>query len=174
MKDTLIISAFPASGKTYATKYFSEKGVTVLDSDSSKFSWIINEKGEKVRNPNFVEDYMKHISENIGKVDCIFVSSHKEVREALKKLTDEFLVVYPDKCLKDEWIERCFLRGNSPEFCQKIADHWDEWIDDIEDDFDLCGLRLKATCPNIVSLLNLLDFLKIRRSDQEIYEKEKI
>lgn len=162
MKDTLIISAFPACGKTYATEYFSKKGLSVLDSDSSEFSWIPNESGDKVRNPNFIEDYMNHISENIGKVDCIFVSSHKEVRKALKKLTDDFLVVYPAKYLKEEWIRRCSLRGSSPEFCQKIADYWDEWIDDIEDDVYLPIIRLDKTCQNIVELLTKIDLLHLK------------
>ena len=105
---------------------------------------------------------MNHISENIGKVDCIFVSSHKEVREALKKLTDDFLVVYPAKYLKEEWIRRCSLRGSSPEFCQKIADYWDEWIDDIEDDVYLPVIRLDKTCQNIVELLTKINLLHLK------------
>ena len=39
MKDTKIISAFPACGKTYLFENFKDK--IILDSDSSKFSWII-------------------------------------------------------------------------------------------------------------------------------------
>lgn len=91
-----------------------------------------------------------------------FVSSHKEVREALKKLTDDFLVVYPAKYLKEEWIRRCSLRGSSPEFCQKIADYWDEWIDDIEDDVYLPVIRLDKTCQNIVELLTKIDLLHLK------------
>ena len=37
---TRIISAFPACGKTYAFKKLNQKGYTILDSDSSKFSWV--------------------------------------------------------------------------------------------------------------------------------------
>ena len=54
MRKTFIISAFPACGKTCAVKYLSERGVDVLDSDSSKFSWITDENGNKVRNPRFI------------------------------------------------------------------------------------------------------------------------
>ena len=35
---------------------------------------------EKHRNPEFPDNYIQPIKENIGKVDYIFVSSHKEVR----------------------------------------------------------------------------------------------
>ena len=40
LKKTKIISAFPACGKTYAFEKLNNKGCTILDSDSSRFSWI--------------------------------------------------------------------------------------------------------------------------------------
>ena len=40
MKKTKIISAFPACGKTYAFEKLNENGYEILDSDSSKFSWM--------------------------------------------------------------------------------------------------------------------------------------
>lgn len=57
-----------------------------LDSDSSNFSWVKDENGNntKERNPEFPKNYIEHIKSNIGKVDVIFVSSHKVVREALE------------------------------------------------------------------------------------------
>lgn len=128
MRETLIISAFPACGKTYAAKYLSERGVDVLDSDSSQFSWITDENGNKVRNPRFIEEYIAHIKENIGKVDLIFVSSHKEVRRAMQKAQIDYTLVRPDVELKEQWVGRCFLRGNTPEFCKNLAEHWEEWI----------------------------------------------
>ncbi len=128
MRETLIISAFPACGKTYAAKYLSERGVDVLDSDSSKFNWITDENGNKVRNPRFVEEYISHIKENIGKVDLILVSSHETVRLALQENHIGYIFVCPDVNLKEQWIGRCFLRGNTPEFCGNLAEHWEEWI----------------------------------------------
>ena len=47
---TKIISGFPGIGKSYYHKLHPE---TTLDSDSSEFSWIINEFGDKIRNPEF-------------------------------------------------------------------------------------------------------------------------
>ena len=128
MRKTFIISAFPACGKTYAAKYLSERGVNVLDSDSSKFSWITDENGNKVRNPRFIEEYIAHIKENIGKVDLILVSSHETVRLALQENHIGYIFVCPDVNLKEQWIGSCFLRGNTPEFCRNLADHWEEWI----------------------------------------------
>mgnify|MGYP003093254239 FL=1 len=132
LKKTKIISAFPACGKTYAFKKLNENGHKVLDSDSSKFSWVITDDGTKVRNPEFPSNYIQHIKENIGKADYIFVSSHKEVRDALIENGICFTLVYPDRSMKAEWIGRVFLRGSGEKFCQLIADNWDNWIDEIE------------------------------------------
>lgn len=37
-KPTIVISAFPACGKSYTYKNFNDKPYIMLDSDSSKFS----------------------------------------------------------------------------------------------------------------------------------------
>ena len=109
MKKTKIISAFPACGKTYAFEKLNENGYEILDSDSSKFSWMdvvdkvyeMKNRGKelqrryiKVRNPEFPSNYIQHIKENIGKADYIFVSSHKEVRDALIQNGIYFTLVY--------------------------------------------------------------------------------
>ena len=131
MKNTKIISAFPACGKTYVFDNFKDK--VILDSDSSKFSWVIV-NNQKVRNPDFPENYINHIKENIGKVDYILVSTHENVRRALEEAGIDFYLIYPDRSLKEEWIGRCFLRGSGEKFCQLIADNWDNWMDGLEED----------------------------------------
>ena len=131
MKDTKIISAFPACGKTYVFKNFKDK--VILDSDSSKFSWVIV-GNQKVRHPDFPNNYIDHIKENIGKADYILVSTHENVRRALEEAGIDFYLIYPDRSLKEEWIGRCFLRGSGEKFCQLIADNWNNWIDGLEED----------------------------------------
>ena len=68
--DTIIISAFPACGKTY---FFQNHSEETIDSDSSLFNWIIGEDGLKTRNPNFPNNYIQHIKEQLGKYKFIFV-----------------------------------------------------------------------------------------------------
>lgn len=144
MKDTKIIAAFPACGKTY---YFDnrEEDNIVLDSDSSKFSWVYTDNGNngwwKERNPEFPKNYIKHIKENIGKVDYIFVSTHEVVREALNEANINFTLVFPEQTLKSEWIGRCFLRGSDEKFCQLIADQWDEWMRQMEEEVIINGRK---------------------------------
>lgn len=131
MKKTKIISAFPACGKTYVFENFNDK--VILDSDSSKFSWVMV-ANQKVRNPDFPQNYIRYIKENIGKADYILVSTHENVRRALEDAEIDFYLVYPDRSLKEEWIGRCFLRGSGEKFCQLIADNWNNWIDGLEED----------------------------------------
>ena len=134
MKNTIIVSAFPCCGKTY---YFeNKKDLVVLDSDSSNFSWIKDENGNntKERNPEFPNNYIEHIKENIGKVDIIFVSSHKVVRDALSKSGLNWSLVIPKKECLSSWVGRAYMRGSSDGFIKIIIDNWDNWLDEIERD----------------------------------------
>lgn len=137
---TLLISAFPGCGKsTFKNNFergdYDELNINkpVLDSDSSNFSWItIN--GIKTRNPNFPKVYIDHIMANIGKSSIIFISSHDTVRDALNQNNIEYYLVYPNKKLKDEWIERLRKRGSGEAFCSLIYNNWDNFIDGIENE----------------------------------------
>ena len=124
---TKIISAFPGVGKTY---YHNKHKDTTLDSDSSNFSWIKDENGNntKVRNPEFPQNYINHIKDNIGKYEYIFVSSHKDVRNALLDNCIFFYIVYPDSTRKDEFIQRYRNRGNDENFIKLVSDNWDSWM----------------------------------------------
>lgn len=128
MKDTLVISAFPCCGKSYMYKNYQYK-YSILDSDSSDFKWLSKE--EKIANPDFPNNYIKHIQDNIGKIDIIFVSSHLEVRELMTKAKIEFCTVYPDEKLLNEWVGRMYRRGNDKSFIDFQIDHWDQFMKDI-------------------------------------------
>ena len=65
--ETLVVSAFPGCGKSHLFRNKGEK--KILDSDSSTFD-----------KSQFPQNYIEHIKFNIGEVDIILVSSHKEVR----------------------------------------------------------------------------------------------
>lgn len=131
--DTTIISAFPGCGKSY---YYNEhkKNRIILDSDSSDFSWTKDENGIKTkeRNPDFPQNYIKHIQENIGKADIIFVSSHDNVRKALCENDIPYYLFYPSRDRKYEWLQRFVDRGNNQGFVDFISDNWDKFIDEIE------------------------------------------
>ncbi|WP_039240936.1 hypothetical protein [Clostridium botulinum] len=136
MKNTIIISGFPAVGKSYL--FNNKNELKILDSDSSQISWI----SEGVRHPNFPQNYIEHIKDNIGKADIILVSSHKVVRDALKSNNIDYVIVYPSITLKNEYIQRYKERGNNEGFINMIDENWDSFISEIEEETFPTKLRL--------------------------------
>lgn len=136
-KDTIIISAFPACGKTWCVNNLKDK-FDMSDSDSSNFSWVdnITENGTLVRerNPEFPKNYIDHIKSLIGEKDFIFVSSHDVVRNALKENGLPYFLVYPDntsdnKCL---WTQRMTGRGSPNSMISFVMSNWDNFIEDMK------------------------------------------
>lgn len=134
MKNTVVVSAFPCCGKTYAFENYQDK-YSILDSDSSQFSWIYVDDGNngwrKERNPEFPSNYIKHIKENIGKVDIIFVSSHLQVRQAMADSGIRYCTVYPKPEMLNEWVGRMYRRGNDDNFIKFQIEHWEEFMHNI-------------------------------------------
>lgn len=158
--DTKIYSVFPACGKTYLFENQDDYGLKILDSDSSQFSWKVEEvedpdyvligEGEikplihknKVRNPDFPNNYIEHIKNNIGKYDYIFVSSHREVRQALDNANIDYTIVYPEEDCLAEWVGRCYLRelnGNNGFPIEVLVNNWYDWINGCM----VCGMSHK-------------------------------
>lgn len=114
--NTVVVSGFPGTGKSY----FTDKYDSVKDSDSSKF-----DKEE------FPQNYIDHIKGEMGKHKIIFISSHKEVRDALVKNDIPFTLVYPERSLKWEYLSRYKNRGSTDTFIQLVLDNWYHWMDEL-------------------------------------------
>jgi hypothetical protein len=152
---TKIICAFPGCGKSFYHKNHSE---TTLDSDSSMFSWVIHPDGIKERNPEFPHNYIEHIKNAIGKYDVIFISTHKEVRDALVKNCIFHYIVYPRFCDKEMFKQRYIERHSDDILIQKILENWTEWIKDLS----ISGVGYKTTewnfaKSNMEEYINFLD-----------------
>ena len=117
---TKVYSAFPGVGKT---SYFNKTNKNVWDSDSSKFD-----------KKHFPENYIEHIKSGLDNesVDKILVSSHIDVRDALVKNGISCVLVYPDRSLKDEYIQRYKDRGNNDAFVKLLDNNWDTWMDEMD------------------------------------------
>ena len=131
---SMIISGFPGVGKTHAYSAFQRNpmldGRHAFDSDSSMFS----------KHTGFPETYIDHVEEilRVGYA-MIFVSSHKDVREELKRRNIPYISVYPEESLKDEYLERFKSRGNPDFFIELIDNNWDEWLKGLrEEDWSGC------------------------------------
>lgn len=128
----IIVSAFPGTGKSYATKNYSKK-FRISDSDSSKFSWIYRDgvKTEE-RNPNFIDDYLGHIRSIIDENDIIFVSSHSEVRKALERAGLYYMLVFGYYTEKQQRLQIYRDRGNSQKFIDSMDEHYCEYIEGMD------------------------------------------
>ena len=118
---TKVYSAFPGCGKT---TYFENTDKNVLDSDSSKFD-----------KKHFPGTYLDHIERSLEdpNVDKILVSSHKDVRDGLVRRGIPFVLVYPERTIKDEYIQRYKDRGNNDLFIDLLEKNWDNWMDEMDE-----------------------------------------
>jgi hypothetical protein len=115
-----VFSVFPGVGKTH---FYNQNKENTRDSDSSTF-----DKSE------FPQNYIAHIKELLEDetIEHILVSSHKVVRDALVENGLPFLLVYPHKSLKQEYIKRFENRGNDKNFLNLMNKNWNSFIEDLE------------------------------------------
>lgn len=142
VKKATVICGFPGIGKTFLAEHPLEN-LTVLDSDSSKFLWLDGE-----RHPYWPQNYAKHILGNLDRVDLILVSSHKEVRAALRANHIDYAVVAPFMTERELWLERLRKRGSPTSFVDLVDKSWETWMNEIHEEYILYGvptLRLTYT-----------------------------
>ena len=129
-----VICAFPGLGKsTFTKKHNGKNGLVILDSDSSDFSWVWNlnhTRKSNVRNLDFPNNYIQHIKDNLNSADIIFVSTHKEVVDALLKTDIEFEIVLPSPTRKEELLKLYKDRGSDNEFINKMDENWNRWLNE--------------------------------------------
>lgn len=124
--DTILVSAFPGTGKSHYVNYgegslYMPQGFA-CDSDSSLFD-----------KNHFPDNYLSHIKTRIVEgYSRVFISSHRDVREALVLNNLPFVLIYPAKDLKDEYIQRYKARGNDEKFVSLMDSNWNPWIDELQ------------------------------------------
>lgn len=118
MNKTYIIAGFPGIGKSWLKDKY---GGYISDSDSSTFP-----KDE------FPQNYITHIQSLIGKKTVILVSTHKEVLEGLESNNIDYILVYPQRKLKPEYLKRYKERGSPEGFVNLLDSKWDNFMDDLE------------------------------------------
>jgi len=170
MDKTVIISAFPCCGKSYAYEHYQDS-YSMLDSDSSQFSWIKDKDGNNTdqRNPDFPSNYIQHIKDNIGKVDIIFVSSHEQVRKAMGENRISFCTVYPEDDMLNEWVGRMYRRGNDERFINFLISHWNEFMEELYSGYS-AGVDTYYLSSNEYLDLEKLDYIWDTIGDNEFNE----
>lgn len=131
-----IISAYPATGKSYVTKNFNHDPYRLSDADINlfKYGWKCNQNIKKLENiyPGITTNYLDYIRKESLYRDFIFISSHKDLQELMIKQNIPFITVYPVRSMKDIIIQRMIDRGDNKEFIEYQEDHFYQLINDIE------------------------------------------
>ena len=122
----VVVAAFPGTGKTFLTNNSQMK---IHDSDSSSFSWL--EPG--VRNPDFPANYIEHIKSIQDEYDVIFVSTHSSVRDALVLNAIPHGLAFPERSMKDVYLERYAQRGSDAKFITMVDSKWDDFLTELEE-----------------------------------------
>lgn len=123
--DGIVISGFPGIGKTTAVSYWIDdyNGMHIEDSDSSQFP-----KDE------FPDNYISHIQNAKIHNSLVFVSSHKSVRDGMKKAGIPFKLVYPNGKLMGEYIQRYIDRESPHAFIKLLFENWYAWVAECENE----------------------------------------
>ena len=142
----LVISAFPGCSKSTICKNAEQYGlkhievlpdgvvdvpipgetlVPVFDSDSSLFD-----------KEHFPANYIEHIKEVLSNCPnvVIMVSSHDNVRKAMAEAGIPYTLVYPQRELKGDYLERYEGRGSPEAFVNMMDNKWNDFIDSAESD----------------------------------------
>ena len=132
---TVVIAGFPSIGKTT----FASQRDDVKDLESSLYS----KKPDGSKNPDFPGNYVNmikwHLVNNNWKY--LLVSSHEDVRKALKDDGINFFTLYPEKSRKEEFLKNFKERGNTDEFISLMEENWDTWIDEMAKETKAYGLK---------------------------------
>ena len=123
---TIVIAGFPCIGKSYAAKRLQENGILAVDLESSIFHW--NKFDDLVvPNPTFPHNYIEAISNVIGKVSYVFLSTHEEVVNALISNGIDFKIVVPT--ISADYINELKSRNTlDSKTIDKIIFNGGEWI----------------------------------------------
>ena len=123
----MIIVGYPGIGKTSLANWHND----YLDVDSSRLIF------DGVRPNNWALCYVKMAEDLSKQYYKVLVSSHKEVRDNLKDIRDDIIVVCPSLDLKEEWIEKLKDRWiedpshKNFKAWKRAEEHYDEDITDL-------------------------------------------
>lgn len=148
MKKGMVIYAFPAIGKTTV----SEKYDNFIDLESSNFQYLLTptqlklsveeRKGlKRTQNPNWPHNYFKAIKSAINKYEYVFIA-YAGI-EYCKKENIPYMRIFPTLEQKDDYIVRMRNRGNSETFVQKIANNFENYINNSKEDTEAIRIETK-------------------------------
>jgi len=115
-----IYCGFPGIGKSHLFKWHPNM---FLDTDSSLFS----------KDKEFPNNYLAHMQANqSNKIQLC--STHQVVRKALFEKGIPYVLVYPQRNCKEEYLQRYKQRRSPEAFIALMEKQWDNFLDELEND----------------------------------------
>lgn len=136
----MIYSGFAGVGKTYA----AETHPDIVDLESSQYQWVnaktktieANKSQYSAKNPAWPGNYVDDIVKTAKSGKHVLISAQPELLEVLAKNDIPFITVTPDVGDKEAYIQRYIDRGNPKKFIDMMTNHFEEYIDDMDKNFD--------------------------------------
>lgn len=125
--ETLLIASFACMGKTtYAKNYPS----IALDIESIHYARQYSNKHPNdevaksddnwTSNPNYPANYVREVSDNIGKYKVIFLTGGKDILSGLDELNIKYSILYPGPNRKSQVLIDAKNRGNDENFVELL------------------------------------------------------
>ena len=114
-----IIAVFPCSGKThYVLNNFHKE--SCIDHDF--YDWMY--RGNLGH--SWLVKYIFRMKDLRKKFKFVYVNTLPTI---INELPKDSIVIYPNRSLKEEWIQRAIKRGGETAFPLTLGEKWDYWLD---------------------------------------------
>lgn len=134
MSRGIIVAGFGAIGKTTLGNKYNN----IIDLESGYYKWdntgfehipYEKRKGKKERpeNSQWPDNYHKAVLEAIEQYDVVLTSMHWHLLDFLEENNIEYYLAYPTLDSEKVLEERCYARGNSKTFTDKLIINLFDW-----------------------------------------------
>lgn len=148
----LVVVGFPGIGTTeFADKMYKIDDLNVHDIELSSSVWMRDDYDSDKYLPIGYINKIKHLVA-LNEYNIIFVSCYEHVRKALDAANIPFVVMYPDKSLKDIYLER-YKESEDDKLLKVMTDKFEKFIDDIDNEEYKNGVKLKIK-NNVLNHIN--------------------
>lgn len=120
---TVLYAAWCGTGKTYVCEKTDIKACEIE-------YWKYKDKGMQ-------KEYLQDIKNQIGKVDCIFISTDHEGLSLLNAKGYDITLVFPENELRSEYLDRYIKRDSPYDFIGTFMKYWHVWLDELKEQ-DYC------------------------------------
>ena len=131
----MIIAGFPGIGKTS----LSGKYNNIIDLDETRFVFLnLTEEDKKQGylrkyDEDYPMNYYNIIMEMTRRYDAVLIGQSK-ILDVLNEKSIDYILVYPEEHLKQEYLDRYRQRGDSENYLSIMDANWNYYITELDKD----------------------------------------